>query len=175
MGRNWLGDGCTGPAKSLRFPWLRSRSPSMSYWRAIVRFVKRAGAQGGIKGRGGGPAAVGCQPGELDCNTAGRGAAALSNDPMVPQDSPSVGLERRRHRPGHPMEQPTGHKGQWRKSWSESEVARWCMPTKPADARTGPTATFGPSAPPLSGTSCAAAEEREWLMRSWMSLSVGFW
>ena len=36
----WLGDGCSGPGKSLRFQWSRSRSPSMSLWRAIVRCVR---------------------------------------------------------------------------------------------------------------------------------------
>ena len=39
----WLGDGCSGPGKSLRFQWSRSRSPSMSLWRAIVRCVRGAG------------------------------------------------------------------------------------------------------------------------------------
>ena len=59
--------------------------------------------------------------------------------------------------------------------WNASAAVRWSTPTRPAGGRTESTATFGPSARPLSGTSCAGAGAGRWWTRSWASPSAGFW
>ena len=108
-----------------------------------------------------GKTSVGSQPAQPDCRPAGRRTAAIAHHPVVPADRASVAPEPGRHRPGDFTKWPKRLNRRWRRSWTGSEAAQWCTPTKPAGARTGSTATSGPSAPPPTGTFCAGVETRK--------------
>ena len=62
-------------------------------------------------GRCRGPAAAWGQSGQSDHHSAGRGAVAGKDNPMVSANGPPVETERWAHRPDHPLGSPTGRTG----------------------------------------------------------------
>ena len=117
---------------------------------------------GGTGRRGPGPAAPRRQPAQPDRHAAGRGAATHPQRPVVSGHRASVAPQRGGHRERHSPDRAAGPTSGGPRCWTASAPAQWSTPTKPAGARTAPTATCGLSAPPPSATSCGGVGARRW-------------